>query len=131
MGTGHQGSRHHDPRMRLREGLDQRTAAQIRQGISRAAALTFAAALALLGPSAFAQTSTEIWPSRFVRLIVPFPAGGGADAIARILSARLAATWGQQVVDVVESQVPAALRPLLAELLRQGVGKVILIMAGR
>src|ERR671935_2009232 len=58
----------------------------------------FAATLALLGPTAFAQTQTEIWPSRFVRVIVPFPAGGGADAIARILSARLAATWGQQVV---------------------------------
>lgn len=29
---------------------------------------------------------------------------------------------GQQVVEVVESQVPAALRPLLAELLRRGPG---------
>jgi tripartite-type tricarboxylate transporter receptor subunit TctC len=33
-----------------------------------------------------------------VRLIVPFPPGGGADAIARIVSARLSETWGQQVV---------------------------------
>ena len=98
MGTRHQGSRDHDPRMRRREGIDQSAGAGSRRRISRAAALTFAAALALLGPTAFAQTQTEIWPSRFVRLIVPFPAGGGADAIARVLSARLAATWGQQVV---------------------------------
>jgi tripartite-type tricarboxylate transporter receptor subunit TctC len=98
MGTGHQGSRHHDPQVRLREGLDQRAAADSQRRTSRAAALTFAAALALLESSAFAQVPTEIWPSRFVRLIVPFPAGGGADAIARILSARLAAMWGQQVV---------------------------------
>jgi tripartite-type tricarboxylate transporter receptor subunit TctC len=65
------------------------------QLIAIAAALTFAAAL---GPAAFAQTPPETWPNRFVRLIVPFPPGGGADAIARILSARLSDTWGQQVV---------------------------------
>jgi tripartite-type tricarboxylate transporter receptor subunit TctC len=52
----------------------------------------------------FAQTSSEQalsvpnWPNRFVPLIVPFPPGGGADAIARIVSARLSETWGQQVV---------------------------------
>jgi tripartite-type tricarboxylate transporter receptor subunit TctC len=67
--------------------------------------LTAAAALApsLAGPIS-AQTSSERalsvpnWPNRFVRLIVPFPPGGGADAIARIVSARLSETWGQQVV---------------------------------
>jgi tripartite-type tricarboxylate transporter receptor subunit TctC len=47
------------------------------------------------GCSAFAQT--QAWPSRFVRLVVPFPAGGGADAIARIVAARLSEIWGQQV----------------------------------
>jgi tripartite-type tricarboxylate transporter receptor subunit TctC len=47
------------------------------------------------GRSAFAQT--QAWPSRFVRLVVPFPAGGGADAIARIAAARLSEIWGQQV----------------------------------
>jgi tripartite-type tricarboxylate transporter receptor subunit TctC len=38
------------------------------------------------------------WPTRFVRLIVPFPAGGGADTIARIVAARLSEIWGQQVL---------------------------------
>jgi hypothetical protein len=91
MGTGHQGSRHQHPRMSARwPDKGRRT-----QLIAIAAALTFAAAL---GPAAFAQTPTETWPNRFVRLIVPFPPGGGADAIARILSARLSDTWGQQVV---------------------------------
>src|SRR5262249_24997411 len=52
----------------------------------------------------FAQTlsghvwAVPNWPNRFVRLIVPFPPGGGADASARIVSARLSETWGQQVV---------------------------------
>src|SRR6516165_10511778 len=70
-----------------------------------AIALAAAAALALglVGPMS-AQTSSEQaspvpnWPNRFVRLIVPFPPGEGADAIARIVSARLSETWGQQVV---------------------------------
>ena len=51
-------------------------------------------ALGLIGRAALAQE----WPSRAVRLIVPFPPGGGADAIARIVSGRLAEMWGQQLV---------------------------------
>jgi tripartite-type tricarboxylate transporter receptor subunit TctC len=38
------------------------------------------------------------WPTRFVRLIVPFPPGGGTDAVGRILTTRLGEMWGQQVV---------------------------------
>ncbi len=38
------------------------------------------------------------WPNRFVRLIVPYPPGGGADAIARLLGAKLTEMWGQQVL---------------------------------
>jgi tripartite-type tricarboxylate transporter receptor subunit TctC len=33
-----------------------------------------------------------------VRLVVPFPAGGGTDAVARILANRLSEVWGQQMV---------------------------------
>jgi tripartite-type tricarboxylate transporter receptor subunit TctC len=49
--------------------------------------------LAGLAGAAHAQT----WPTRFVRIVVPFPPGGGTDAIARILAARLSQQWGQQV----------------------------------
>jgi len=38
------------------------------------------------------------WPRRVVRMIVPFPPGGGADTIARLLGGRLSEMWGQQVV---------------------------------
>jgi tripartite-type tricarboxylate transporter receptor subunit TctC len=38
------------------------------------------------------------WPTRFVRLIVPFAAGGANEAFARNLAARLSEIWGQQVV---------------------------------
>jgi tripartite-type tricarboxylate transporter receptor subunit TctC len=59
----------------------------------------FALAAALLAhPTAPARAQTETWPTRVVRLVVPFPAGGGADAIARILAVRLSEMWGQQVV---------------------------------
>src|SRR5262245_30085816 len=38
------------------------------------------------------------WPARHVRLIVPFPPGGGTDAIARIVDGKLSEIWGQQMV---------------------------------
>jgi len=40
----------------------------------------------------------EVWPSRFVKLIVPFPPGGGTDSVGRIISAKLTEIWGQQMV---------------------------------
>ncbi len=38
------------------------------------------------------------WPARPVRMIVPFPPGGGTDNVGRILSARLSEVWGHQVI---------------------------------
>jgi tripartite-type tricarboxylate transporter receptor subunit TctC len=38
------------------------------------------------------------FPERAVRIIVPFPAGGSNDVIARILGQRLSEIWGQPVV---------------------------------
>ncbi|UUX94491.1 Bug family tripartite tricarboxylate transporter substrate binding protein [Aquabacterium sp. J223] len=52
------------------------------------------ALLAGAGP-ALAQAA---FPNKPVRIIVPFPAGGTADAIPRIVSERLSAMWGQPVV---------------------------------
>ena len=45
-----------------------------------------------------AAASAQVYPSRPVTLIVPFPAGGGVDAMARITAERLTAAFGQQVV---------------------------------
>ncbi len=42
--------------------------------------------------------SAQQYPSRTVRLVVPFAAGGTGDIVARVLSDRLAAALGQSVV---------------------------------
>jgi tripartite-type tricarboxylate transporter receptor subunit TctC len=62
--------------------------------ISRRIVLQIAAMSCVAPAVARAQT----WPSRYIRLIVPFTPGGGTDAVARILADRLSAVWGQQVV---------------------------------
>lgn len=53
-----------------------------------------ALALAACLPPAFAAE----WPSRPVALVVPFPAGGSADAVARFIAQRLGEKLGQQVI---------------------------------
>src|SRR5690242_2051196 len=51
-----------------------------------------AVAMAVIAP-AHAQ-----YPTRAVRLIVPFPAGSGNDTVARFVQPQLSAALGQQVV---------------------------------
>jgi tripartite-type tricarboxylate transporter receptor subunit TctC len=61
------------------------------------------AGFALLSPlSASAQT----FPTRPVRIIVPFPAGGTADAVPRVVADWLSRKWGQPVV--IENKTGAA-----------------------
>jgi tripartite-type tricarboxylate transporter receptor subunit TctC len=40
----------------------------------------------------------EDWPARPVRLVVPYPAGGGTDIIARVLGQKLGETFGQTFI---------------------------------
>jgi len=52
--------------------------------------------LAALGPADAALA--QAYPSKPIRMIVPFAAGGPTDVIARIMAQKLSETWGQQVV---------------------------------
>jgi tripartite-type tricarboxylate transporter receptor subunit TctC len=61
--------------------------------------LIAAAPVLAFGRTAAAQAPLPSgWPSRVVKLVVPFTPGGGIDGIGRILGARLSEMWGQQVV---------------------------------
>ena len=51
-------------------------------------------------------TARADYPTRQIRLIVPFAPGGGTDVLARILAQRLSEKWGQAVV--VENQPGAS-----------------------
>ena len=53
-----------------------------------------AAAVASLALPAFAQA----WPSRAIKLVVPFPPGSSPDLIGRLIAEPLAAVLGQPVV---------------------------------
>jgi tripartite-type tricarboxylate transporter receptor subunit TctC len=44
------------------------------------------------------SASAETWPQRYVRIIVPFSAGGAADVVTRIVAARIAENLGKSVV---------------------------------
>ena len=62
-----------------------------------ARALGFCALLLLcaaLAPPAWAQP----FPSKPVKLVIPFPPGGSLDNVGRLLAQKISESWGQQVV---------------------------------
>ena len=63
------------------------------------ARLTPACALAALACAVAQPASAQGgWPSGTVRIVVPFPPGGAADGLPRVLSEPLAKMWGQPVI---------------------------------
>ncbi|MBL8379073.1 MAG: tripartite tricarboxylate transporter substrate binding protein [Burkholderiales bacterium] len=60
--------------------------------------LLAAISIALLLAGSVSHVAAQTWPTRPVRLVVSFPPGGGADAIARLLAPRIADGLGQSVV---------------------------------
>src|SRR5947209_8853679 len=64
--------------------------------------IVIAALIAAMASSARAQD----YPTRPVKIIVPFPAGGSADVVPRIVGEWLSRKWGQAVV--IENRPGAA-----------------------
>src|SRR5262249_28021102 len=69
----------------------------------RSIVLAVLSALAMGG--AAAQERPDAFPSRSLKIVVPFPAGGPSDVLARMIGQRMSEDWGQPVV--VENRVGA------------------------
>lgn len=60
--------------------------------------LGFAASLGLALLSGTSLVAAQSWPAKPIRIVVPYPPGGGADLAARTLGEALAVSLGQQVI---------------------------------
>src|SRR5689334_7733422 len=68
------------------------------QGERRMGRPIFFALAAAIGLAGAATAQAQTYPTRTVSLIVPYAAGGGLDATARLVAAALTKTLGQQVI---------------------------------
>jgi tripartite-type tricarboxylate transporter receptor subunit TctC len=68
-----------------------------------------------LGPAA-AQDAAKDFPNRALRIIVPFPAGGPSDVLARLIGQKMSEDWHQPVV--IENR-PGANTVIAAQLVKQ------------
>ena len=66
-----------------------------RRHFSLAQILSVVAALVALGA---APASAQDYPTRPIRILVPYAPGGISDIAARIVGAKLTEAWGQQVL---------------------------------
>lgn len=67
--------------------------------VARAVCCTFGIVVTLGGMLASAAPAlAQEFPTRAIRMVLPFPAGGGSDLVARIIAQKFSAQLGQQVV---------------------------------
>jgi tripartite-type tricarboxylate transporter receptor subunit TctC len=59
---------------------------------------TIACLLAAMAMPAFAAETAQDYPSKPIRLVVPFTPGGSTDILARVIGMKLTEAWGRQVV---------------------------------
>ena len=69
-------------------------------------AVAAAAALTPFTSAAWAQKNADSWPQRPIRLVVPFPPGGSADFLGRLVAEKITAATGWTIV--VENRAGAA-----------------------
>ena len=61
-------------------------------------ALVLGSLLILGWTEASAAQTQQQYPTKPIRIVAPFPPGGTADFLARLLADKVAQTWGQQVI---------------------------------
>jgi tripartite-type tricarboxylate transporter receptor subunit TctC len=66
--------------------------------VTRRGILGRAAAVGLTALAPFDARAQERFPSRTIRIVVPFPAGATTDMLARLFAQRLTETMGQSVI---------------------------------
>jgi tripartite-type tricarboxylate transporter receptor subunit TctC len=76
------------------------------QTLSSAGRYLAALTLFVLSAQFYAPAHAEGYPDHTVKIVVPFPAGGTADAVPRIIADWLSRKWGQPVV--IENRSGAA-----------------------
>jgi tripartite-type tricarboxylate transporter receptor subunit TctC len=64
-----------------------------RRGLMAAGLISLAALAAPLS----AQAQAQAWPTKPVRIVVPYPPGGATDILGRLIAAKLQEAWGQAV----------------------------------
>ena len=66
--------------------------------VSRLSLLCAALLAAALGATERAHAQGAAYPTKPIRLIYPFPPGGGADFVGRLIAPKLTEAWGQQII---------------------------------
>src|SRR5438105_11551501 len=60
--------------------------------------IAFALLIGVASGVASAQERPDAFPSRSIKIVVPFPAGGPSDVLARMIGQKMTEDWGQAVV---------------------------------
>lgn len=68
------------------------------KGIMKTLICTLAAVLSLVAPLGQTARAADDYPSKMIRVVVPFPAGGSIDMVARLISEKLAGELHQNVI---------------------------------
>ena len=71
---------------------------RIEGGVMCKVLVRLALAASILGITATGSAFAQAFPSKPVRLIVPFPPGGATDIIGRLVAAKMQEIWGQTVI---------------------------------